>query len=110
MTQAKEKVVAIGPLHEIIGLRSIGVEISSVENAGELEAILRQEARRPEVPLVIVSESVAEAARETVEELRSEGVAMIVLVPSHRGSRGTTLEWLKHAMEQSIGVDLISGD
>ena len=34
--------------------------------------------------------------------------AVIMLVPSHRGSRDLTLQWMKRSMEQTIGVDMIS--
>jgi len=103
-----QKIVAVGPRHEMIGLRSVGVEVVALEVASSLEQVLREQAARPEVRLVLLSESVAEGVQKLVEDLRKATGTMIVLVPSHQGSRGTTMQWMKRAMEQSLGVDVIS--
>jgi vacuolar-type H+-ATPase subunit F/Vma7 len=103
-------IVALGPRAEMIGLRTVGIEMVEVQEPAELPAALREHAGRAEVALVIVSETVAEQARLVVQELRERTETPIMLVPSHRGSRGITLEWMRRAMEQSIGVDVISED
>ena len=104
----KERIVAMGPREEIIGLRSIGIELVPVATARELQDNLPAQAARTEVQLVLVSETVADGARELVAETRDKTGAIIMLVPSHRGSKGTTIQWMKEAMAQSIGVDVIS--
>ena len=103
-----ERIVAMGPREEIIGLRSIGIELVPVATAREFQEKLPAQAARTEVQLVLVSETVADGARELVAETREKTGAIIMLVPSHRGSKGTTIQWLKETMAQSIGVDVIS--
>lgn len=103
-----QKIVAIGPRAEMLGLRSIGVDLIAVDTEEEMVEALREQADQPEVRLVLLSETVAEDAREDVQEARGEKGTAILLVPSHRGSKGTTIDWMRHAMEQSIGVDVIS--
>lgn len=102
------KIVALGPKEEIAGLASLGVEVAPVESPAELEAALPERARDPAPALILVSETVAGEARDLIAGLRRPGGAVILLVPSHRGSAGMALEWMKHGMEQSIGVDLIT--
>jgi V/A-type H+-transporting ATPase subunit F len=103
-----QKIVAIGPRAEMLGLRSIGVDLIEVESREEMVKALDEQGDQPEVRLILLSETVAEDAREEVQEARQEGGPAILLVPSHRGSKGTTIDWMRHAMEQSIGVDVIS--
>ena len=103
-----QKIVAVGPRPEILGLRGIGVEILPVDGPEGMLKVLRQQVREAEVKLMIVSESVCEGTREQVQDLRREHGKPILLVPSHRGAEGVTLEWMREEMEQSIGVDLIS--
>ena len=104
----RARVVAIGPREEMFGLRSVGVEVVAVEAPSDVEQSLRAQAARPEVRLILVSESVADGAQKLVEDLREATGTMIMAVPSHLGSRGMTLTWMKHAMEQLLGVDVIS--
>ena len=104
------KIVAIGPREEIMGLRSVGMDLIAAENASELGAVLPQQALDPAVRLILVSETVADEAQATIAELRERGGAVIMLVPSHRGPKHLALQWIKRAMEQSIGVDMISKD
>jgi len=103
-------IVAIGPRKEIIWLLSVGIEVAPVETEAELAGELASQCRREEVRLVLLSESVAEGARELVSDMRERTGTVIMLVPSWRGSKGITLDWIRHAMEQSIGVDLISDE
>ena len=103
-----QKIVAIGPRAEMLGLRSIGVELVPAEDQSEMVESLRVQANREEVRLIILSETMAEDAREEVQELRGRKGTVIMLVPSHRGSNRTTMDWMRHAMEQSIGVDILS--
>ena len=104
------RIVALGPEQEIAGLASIGVELVPVESGGELGEALEEQTRDPGARIVLVSESVAEGARDVVADMRSRTGAVIALVPSHRGPRGMAVEWIRRAMEQSIGVDMISED
>ncbi len=102
------RIVAAGPHEEIAGLASVGIEPVPVRSSLELEQALLEAARDPGVRIVIVSESVAEGTQELIADLRRRSGLVILLVPSHRGSRGMAVEWIKRAMEQSIGVDMIS--
>ncbi len=104
----KLKIVALGPAEELLCLKSAGVEFVELSAAQGLEAALRRQAQDPSVGLVLVSEVLAGPQFEVVDEVRRDTGAVLLVVPSYRGSQGTTLEFMKRALEQSIGVDLIS--
>ncbi|MBS3761838.1 MAG: V-type ATP synthase subunit F [Candidatus Brocadiia bacterium] len=103
-----DKVVAIGPREEMKGLRTIGIELVPAERPEQMLETLDEQVKKPEVRLVVVSESVSEGSREELMNLRLETDTAILLIPSHRGSQGVTLDWIRQEMEQSIGVDVIS--
>jgi len=102
------KVVAIGPHDEMVGLGSVGIELVPVNEGSALAEALSAKALERGVRLVLLSESVAAGAEAMVADLRRRSDAVIMLVPSHRGSMDLTMQWMKHAMEQTIGVDMIS--
>ena len=104
----EERVVAIGPREEVIGLRSVGIEFVPADTGADLADTLPAQALDPAVRLILVSESVADGAEAMIAKLRRRTSAVIMLVPSHGGSRDLTVQWMKRAMEQSIGVDMIS--
>jgi len=106
----ENKIVALGPMEEIVGLASVGVETHAVERSDELAEALERHAADPAVRLLLLSETVASGARELVAHLQRPGGPAVLIVPSHRGSAGTATEWIKHGMDQMIGVDMMSKD
>ena len=103
------KIVALGLKKEFSCLRAAGVEVIPVESGQEFEEALRRQATDTEVGVVIASESLAERERHAfINELRHQTGTVILVVPSYEGPKETTLSFMKHALEQSIGVDLIS--
>ena len=104
------KVVAIGPRDEMLYLRGAGMEFVPLEVGEELEEPLRRCAGDPAVGLTVVSESVAGDRQGLVGEVRHATGAVVLVVPSHRGGTQSTLTHMRHVLEQSIGVDLLSDD
>ncbi len=104
----KLRIVAVGPAEELLCLRSAGVDFVDVGPKDDLGAALRKQAQDPDVGLILVSEALAGQQFEVVAEVRRDTGAVLLVLPSYRGSQGTTLEHMKRALEQSIGVDLIS--
>ena len=102
------RILALGPREEISGLRTVGIECIGVETPAELEASLKGCVERPEVRIVLVSETVAEGAQPLADELRRKSGTVLLLIPSYRGAQGRALDWLREKMELTIGVDLVS--
>lgn len=104
----KLKIVALGPSEELLCLKSAGVEFVELGADDDLEATLRRYARDAAIGLIILSEASIGDRYAVVAAVRRETGAVLLVVPSYRGSRDTTLAFMKHTLEQSIGVDLIS--
>ena len=104
------KLVAIGPEEELAYLRCAGVAFVPVERGEDLENALRRQARDPDAGLIIVSETVAAERQGMVAEVRRETGTPVLVAPSHKGSAGSTASHMRHVLEQSIGVDLLSKD
>lgn len=102
------KIVALGPREEIVGLATIGVTPVPVESAEEFGEALAAQSADPAVRIILVSETVANDAQEQIGALRRPDAPVVLLIPSHRGSAGLAPAWMKHGMEQSIGVDMIT--
>jgi len=91
-----------------MALRSVGVQVVAVEESGDLRRTLDEYASQPDVGLIIVSEALAADRQALLAEARRDSDTVILVVPSYRGAKGSTLAFMKHTLEQSIGVDLIS--
>jgi len=102
------KIVAIGPPEELFYLKSAGVDLVALEPDGNLEEELLKQAADAAVGLIIVSETVAEGREAVIAQARHERGSVVLVVPSLSGTKDTTLTFMKHVLEQSIGVDLIS--
>jgi V/A-type H+-transporting ATPase subunit F len=104
------RVVALGPREEVMGLATAGIEPVPVESPGELPAALDKAAADRAVALILLSETVAGQAEAAVAALRDRCGPAVLLVASHRGARGLAVQWIRRAMEQRIGVDMMGGE
>jgi vacuolar-type H+-ATPase subunit F/Vma7 len=102
------KVVALGPKEELAYLRSAGVQFVPVGPEDDLGAALSRWAHDSSVGLILVSETVLDGRHGVAADVRRLTNTPIMAVPSHRGSADATLGFMKHTLEQSLGVDLIS--
>jgi V/A-type H+-transporting ATPase subunit F len=105
-----KKVVAIGPRDEMLYLRGAGIEFVPLKAGEDLAAPLRHSAHDAAVGLTLVSETAAEGKMDMIGELRRATGAVVLVVPSHRGSTGSTMAHMRRVLEQSVGVDLLGED
>jgi vacuolar-type H+-ATPase subunit F/Vma7 len=110
MSEKKEntQIAAIGPEYEMIGLKSIGIDVYSANRGADLAEILTEITGKSEYRLILINESIVEESWEQIEYLREEMDTVITILPSAEGAMLLTLKRMKYQMEQSIGVDLIS--
>ncbi len=105
----KVKIAALGPHREVIALKSVGVRVFEVEDGADAGKKLQELAAEEAFSVILLSESTAEdIGFELVESVREQTGKVVMAIPSHEGSTGVTERWLKHAMEHSLGVDLIT--
>ena len=104
------KVVAIGPRDEMLYLRGAGIEFVPLEAGEDLAAPLSRSTHDTTVGLTLVSETSAEGLMDVIGELRRATGAVVLVVPSHRGGTGRTMDHMRRVLEQSVGVNLLGDD
>ena len=104
------KAVAIGERGLILGFKGVGVTVVPVEGAEAFKVELMRAARDPEVALVLVTESAAEAAPDALRDFRAASAAILTTIPTHKGSTHFSFQEMRSAVERSIGVDMLGKD
>lgn len=101
------KAVAVGEKRFILGFKGVGFEIVDSNDANELRTALGELSRDPDVALVLVTESLAVEAPDAIDTFRERSQAIVTVIPTHEGSRNTSFQAMKKAVERSIGVDIL---
>ncbi len=101
------RAVAIGEKHEVLGFKGAGFEIIPVSNAQVLSRELGELSREHDVALVLVTEELAIEAESAINEFRERSSALLTVIPNHAGSRHTSFEAMRKAVERSMGVDIL---
>jgi vacuolar-type H+-ATPase subunit F/Vma7 len=102
------RVVAIGPAEEVMGLKSVGVEVMPMEAGQDLRDVLQTATSDRDVAVILVSEPALRGDYRVISECRARTGVVLLVVPAAGGSQDLTMSFLRHTLEQSIGVDLIS--
>lgn len=101
------KAVAVGEKHLVLGFKGVGMDVVDVAEPERLKAALLRLARNPEVGVVLVTESMAAQAPDALSDFRDAGGGILVVIPSHEGSKGFSFEEMRRSVERSIGVDIL---
>lgn len=101
------RAVAVGEKHLVLGFKGVGMDVVPISEPEALRAELMRLARNAEVGLVLVTESMASQAPEALKDFREAGGGILVVIPSHEGSKGFSFEEMRKSVERSIGVDIL---
>ncbi|MBI4556821.1 MAG: hypothetical protein HY706_04495 [Candidatus Hydrogenedentes bacterium] len=101
------RAIAIGERHLILGFKGVGLDVVPVQDGAGLHKELMHLARDSDVGLVLVTESMANEAPQSLRDFREVSGAILTVIPTHEGSRHFGFEEMRKAMERSIGVDLL---
>jgi vacuolar-type H+-ATPase subunit F/Vma7 len=109
------KAVAIGYKDDILPLGVWGMKLVPIASPDELIAKLNKIFEDIDVALIVVSEAAVKDSPATLSALRvylesppRVGVP-ILLLPTHRGSYGTSLRETAGILRAAIGVDILEG-
>lgn len=92
------------------GFQLAGVEGRTPSFPGEASALLAEAAARPDIGIVVLTEEVAEAARDRVDAIRQETVRPLLVVipgpsgpiPGHRS--------LRQVVQAAVGIRVGNGE
>lgn len=101
------RAVAVGEKQYILGFKGAGFEIVECNDAESLRRELGALSREADVALAVVTESIAEEAPDAIEMFRERSSGVLTIVPTHEGSKHTSFNRMKKAVELSIGVDIL---
>ncbi|HOE67581.1 MAG TPA: V-type ATP synthase subunit F [Candidatus Hydrogenedentes bacterium] len=104
------RAIVVGERHLILGFKGVGMEIIPAQDREALHRELMTLARDPDVALVLVTESLAAEAPESIAEFRGASMASLTVIPTHEGSRHVSFEMMRRLVEKSIGVDVLGKD
>ena len=101
------RAVAVGEKRYILGFKGVGFEIVECNDAEGLRRELGALSRETDVAVALVTESMALEAPDALDAFRERSTAVLTIVPTHEGSKHTSFDRMKKAVERSIGVDLL---
>ena len=104
------RAVAIGERGLILGFKGAGIEVLPAEDTDGFKRVLGQISRQADVALVLVTETMAEAAPEALRDFRETSTAILTTIPTHKGSNHFSFKEMRRAIERSIGVDMLGKD
>ncbi|MCC6153282.1 MAG: hypothetical protein IT367_05960 [Candidatus Hydrogenedentes bacterium] len=101
------RAVAIGEKQYVLGFKGVGFEILECNDAESLRRELGLLSKVTDVAIALVTESIALEAPDAIDTFREKSNAVLTIVPTHEGSKHTSFNRMKKAVELSIGVDIL---
>ena len=101
------RAVAVGEKRYILGFKGAGFEIVECNDAEALRRELGALSRETDVAIALVTESIALEAPDAIDAFCERSSAILTIVPTHEGSKHTSFDRMKKAVERSIGVDIL---
>lgn len=101
------KAVVVGEKALILGFKGVGFEVVDAPDGAHMTTELNRLARRSDVSLVLVTESVAAEAPEALANFREMSRAILTTIPTQKGSRHLSFNEMRKMVEYSIGVDML---
>ena len=101
------RAVAVGEKQYVLGFKGVGFEILECNDAESLRRELGALSKETDVAIALVTESIALEAPDAIDTFREKSSAVLTIVPTHEGSKHTSFNRMKKAIELSIGVDIL---
>ena len=98
---------AVGEKQYVLGFKGVGFEILECNDAESLRRELGALSKETDVAIALVTESIALEAPDAIDTFREKSSAVLTIVPTHEGSKHTSFNRMKKAIELSIGVDIL---
>ncbi len=101
------RAVAVGEKQYVLGFKGVGFEIVECNDAESLRKELSALSKEADIAITLVTESIALEAPDAIDAFREKSSAVLTIVPTHEGSKHTSFNRMKKAIELSIGVDIL---
>lgn len=102
-----EKIAVIGDRDTVVGFRMVGVTEGCVSKSPEeTRQTLMKYFRDPNMGLILITESLAQAVEDSILELSEAPVPVILLIPDSKGSTGAYETVLKELIRRAVGIEI----
>ena len=103
----KSKIAVIGDRDTVTGFRMVGVnEWFTPTTPHETREKLLEYFRDPHMGLIIITEPLAQQVEDTVTQLSSAPIPVIMLIPDRFGSTGAYEAVLKEMIRRAVGIEI----
>lgn len=103
---ANKRICILGDFDSISAFTVLGLDTYPVSGNENAEDTLKQLIQR-EYPVIFITENYAKALSHILDKYRTEPLPAIIPVPSVSGTAGFGLSYVKKAVEQAVGSDII---
>ncbi|MBQ2968159.1 MAG: V-type ATP synthase subunit F [Clostridia bacterium] len=101
-----KRIGILGDYDSISAFKVLGLDPVPVKNGEEAEDALKALIAR-EYTVIFITENFAEAVSDILDEYRTKPTPAIIPIPSVSGSTGFGVSYVKKAVEQAVGSDII---
>lgn len=102
------KAAALGNADFVMPFTALGLISFAVENEPEQVRQTAQKILDEKYSLVVVAEDVAHAAQDVFDEVDSESLPCVVVVPFTKEPEGFAVASLSKALKMATGIDIIN--
>ena len=101
------KIAVIGDRDTVTGFRMVGVnEWFTPKSPAETREKLLEYFRDPNMGLIIITELLAQQVEDTVNQIASSAIPVVMLIPDRHGTTGAYDTFLKELIRRAVGIDI----
>ena len=101
------KIAVIGDRDTVTGFRMVGVnEWFTPKSPAETREKLLEYFKDPNMGLIIITEPLAQQVENTVNQLASSAIPVVMLIPDRHGTTGAYDTVLKEMIRRAVGIDI----
>ena len=100
------RIAILGDYDSISAFKVLGLDPTAVKDGEEAKDAL-QSLIAKEYSVIFITENFAEDLSDILDEYRTKPIPAIIPIPSVSGSTGFGVRYVKKAVEQAVGSDII---
>jgi V/A-type H+-transporting ATPase subunit F len=100
------EIAMIGDKDSILGFKSLGITVFPVSNAEECVKALKDVIKQ-DYKVAFITEQMAPELSEISELLSGRTFPVVTMIPSNRGTTGTSMKRLQELVRKAAGADIL---
>lgn len=100
------KLAVMGDIDSVLAFKAVGAETFEADEK-DAKSVLRGLVKKDEYAIIFVTEQLAAAMPEELEELKSLTYPCVIPIPSCLGTNGYGMASIKKDVEKAIGADIL---